>query len=224
MKLPSRIYITSLCTLFLLCCATRATGQENGFYVKADLGGGVTMDTDLNEFFGPVAPGSKVKFDPGFRYGFAAGYQITDWFALEGELGAMSSSINEITDASHVDAWFINVPFLVNAKFQYRNASHFTPYIGAGVGGADSILDVDFIELNGVGMSGTTSEVVFAWQGFAGVRYNFNDQMSLGLEYRYTWSDKPSWEVDETFGTFTDHLSFGEIQSHSLSLAFQWRF
>jgi OOP family OmpA-OmpF porin len=202
-----------------------ACAQDIGFYVKADIGGGVTMDTDLDSFFGPVAPGSKVKFDPGLRYGLAAGYQFTHWFALEAEFGAMVTKIDQITDANHVDAWFSSVPFLVNARFQYQNSSRLTPYIGAGVGGAASVLDMDYIELNGVGTSGTTSDAVFACQAFAGLQYNLNDRMSIAVEYRFLWTESPSWDSDYYYyGNYDTRISFGQIKSQSLSLAFRYRF
>lgn len=201
-----------------------ACSQDTGFYVKADMGGGVTMDTDLKSFFGPVSSGSEVKFEPGLRFGLAAGYQFTDWFALEAEIGGMYTEIDEITDATYLDAWFSSVPFLANARFQYRNNSPLTPYLGAGVGGAASTLDMEYIELNGVSTSGWASEVVFSWQAFAGLQYNFNEQMSLAVEYHFVWTDSPSWEADYHYSSASSSISFGQIESHSLSLAFRCRF
>jgi hypothetical protein len=103
MKLSSGTSISTLLAALLpLICSSPACAQDTGFYVKADVGGGVTMDTDLNAFFGPVAPGSKVTFDPGLRYGLAAGYQFTHWFALEAEFGSMVTKIDQITDATPI--------------------------------------------------------------------------------------------------------------------------
>jgi OmpA-OmpF porin, OOP family len=225
MKYSPAISISTLLGVLLpLACSSVAFAQDTGFYVKADMGGGVTMDTDLKSFFGPVSSGSEVKFDAGFRFGVAAGYQFTDWFALEAEVGSMSTEISDMTGATYLDAWFSNVPFLANARFQYRNASPFTPYVGAGVGGAASIIDMDYIELNGIGTSGTSSDVEFAWQAFAGLEYKLNEQMSLAIEYHYVWTDAPSWESDFYYGNHNDSISFGQIESHSLSLAFRFRF
>ena len=225
MKLSSGISISTLLAALLpLICGSPACAQDTGFYVKADVGGGVTMDTDLNAFFGPVAPGSKVEFNPGLRYGLAAGYQFTHWFALEAEFGSMVTKIDQITDATQVDAWFSSVPFLVNARFQYQNSSPLTPYIGAGIGGAASILDMDYVEVNGYGVTGTASDAVFAWQAFAGLQYNLNDRMSIAVEYRFLWTDSPSWESDYYYGSYNSNIRFGQIQSQSLSLAFRYRF
>src|SRR5436309_468371 len=110
---PLRAFAAGTAITLLMTLAAR--GQNMGFYLKGDLGGNLTQDTELREFFGPVTPGSKVKFDPGVRFGVAAGYHVTDWFAAEGEFGVMANNIRSITDATRVhDAVFSNVPFLVN--------------------------------------------------------------------------------------------------------------
>jgi opacity protein-like surface antigen len=83
---------------------------------------------------------------------------------------------------------------------------------------------VDYISLNGTSMSGDISDVVFAWQGIAGLRYKINSQMGLSFEYRYFYGDGPNWEPDFTSGTFSDQMKFGHTQSHCFSLAFDFHF
>lgn len=200
-----------------------ASAQQGHLYVKGDLGGNITQDTDLKEFFGPVTPGSKVKFDPGVRFGVAAGYWITDWFAAEGETGIMANNIKSITEASRADATFSNVPFLANLRIQVPNA-RFSPYIGAGAGGSASVLDTDRITINGTTMDGSDSDTVFAYQGFAGVKYQINEQMWAGIEYRYFATDRPEWQADFAFGTESDKVRFGGARTHSLSLTFSYSF
>src|SRR5215472_16179579 len=46
-------------------------------YVGADAGGTIPSDLNVKEFFGPVAPGTKVHLDPGFRLDFVGGFQLT---------------------------------------------------------------------------------------------------------------------------------------------------
>ena len=86
------------------------------------------------------------------------------------------------------------------------------------------MLDVDFIQLGDTSMSGSESDGVFAWQAFAGVRYALNEQMGIGLEYRYFWADSPDWEVDFTSGTFSNRMSFGNTETHAISVAFDFHF
>src|SRR5437588_622917 len=88
---------------FALVSALSVHAQPAGLYLKADVGGNVTLDTELREFFGTTTPGTKVKFDPGLRVGLAAGYQLCDWFAAEGEFGLMANRIASITGADRVD-------------------------------------------------------------------------------------------------------------------------
>src|SRR6266403_1434529 len=128
-KISRLLVLVSMTSGIALLSAVPAQGQQGRFYVRGDVGGNLTQDTDLKEFFGPVAPGTKVKFDPGFRFGVAGGCQATDWYAAEAELGFMDHNIDSITGASRGhDAWFVNVPFLVNAKFQWPNRTLLTPY------------------------------------------------------------------------------------------------
>src|SRR5439155_21623270 len=151
-----------------LLSAPTTHAQQNSWYLKGDVGGNVTLDTDLKEYFGEVTPGSKVKFDPGVRVGFAAGYFLTDWFAAEGEIGVFANNLSSITEADSVDAVYSNVPFLINARFQCPRPGFVTPYFGGGVGGSVATLDADHIRLNGTTLDGTMSDVVFAYQAFAG--------------------------------------------------------
>lgn len=215
----------NLLTGTLLTAALPALGQSTGFYVKGDLGGNITQDADLKEFFGPVAPGTKVKFDPGFRAGLTGGYQFIDWFAGEVEVGYMENRIDSITGADRVhNAWFGNVPFLLNGKLQYPNSSPLTPYIGAGVGFSEALISVDHIDLGETSLHGSMNDTVFAWQGFAGLRYRINDRMGVSVEYRYFAADGASWQADFTQGTASDTLRMGRTQTHAVSLAFDFRF
>jgi opacity protein-like surface antigen len=202
-----------------------ALGQSTRFYMKADVGGNITEDATLNEFFGPVGPNTKVKFDPGFRAGFGGGYQLTDWFAPEVEVGYMQNRIKDITGADRIhDAWFGNIPFLVNGKLQFPNASIVTPYAGAGVGFSEALLSVEHLDLNGTSLHGDINDTVFAWQAFAGLRFKLNDQMGLSLEYRYFNADGASWQADSTHGTISDTMRMGNTHTHSISVAFDFRF
>jgi opacity protein-like surface antigen len=214
-----------ICCAVAAGCTVSAWSQGTRFYVKADAGGNLTQDADLKEFFGPIAPGSQVKFDPGFRGGLTGGYQFTDWFAGEAEVGFMENQINSITAADRIhDAWFANVPFLVNGKLQYPNSSPLTPYIGGGVGFSEAIIDVGHIDIGGTSLHGRMNDTVFAYQGFAGLRYRLNDQMGLSLEYHYFAAEGANWQADFTSGAASDRMRMGRTQTHAISVAFDFRF
>ncbi len=201
-----------------------AFGQSTGFYLKGDIGGNFTPDVSLKEFFGPVAPGSKVKLDPGVRAGVAGGYQVTDWLAGEAELGVVENQIDTITGADVVhNSTLANVPLLFNVKLQWPNQSPWRPYIGAGAGFSETILNADYISLGGTSLHGSAADTVFAYQAFAGLRYQLNDRMGVAVEYRYFVAESPRWQSDFSFGG-SDSVSFGRSQTHAFSLAFDFQF
>jgi opacity protein-like surface antigen len=224
--ITKQLAFTAIFTTSLLAALNAAQGQSTSFYVRGDVGGAVTRDTELKEFFGePLAPGSTVKFHPGFRFGLTAGYQLTDWFAAEFQTGVMANSIDSITGASRVkDASLSNVPLLVNARFQLPNRTGLVPFIGGGGGGASSVLSADHIDLGATKMHGTDSSAVFAWQAFAGLRYEINSRMSVSLEYHYFATTAPDWKAETTFGTTTDRLRLGGIETHAATVAFEFKF
>lgn len=218
-----------VCGALTLFSATLAWSQQRpGPYFKFDLGGTVTEDTDLKEFFDVGVSGAKVQFDPGFRLGLVGGYQVTPWFGAEFETGGMENRISSITGAGPVfihDAYFGNVPLLVNARFQFPNRSLVTPYVGAGAGGAVSFIDVDEVQVGNTFFHGSDGTAVFAWQAFAGLRFAINDSMGLSVEYHYFDAQSPSWTAEHIHGfAGNDTLSFGRSRTHVASLAFDFRF
>lgn len=215
-----------VCGALTLFSTPPAWGQRPGPYLKFDLGGNLTQDTDLEEFFGENVSGAKVKFDPGFRAGMVIGYQLTDWFGAEFETGGMENRISSITGADFVhDAYFGNVPLLVNARLQLPNRSRLTPYIGASAGGAISFIDVDEVHIGNTFFSGSDGAAVFAWQAFGGLRFALNDSMGLSVEYHYFNAQSPSWEAEDIHGSVgSDTLRFGQTHTHVISLAFDFHF
>jgi opacity protein-like surface antigen len=224
MNTTKKLLVLSGIASALVVSSAFAQNRANTFYMKADGGANWTADADLEDFFGPVAPDSKVEFEIGPRFGVAGGYNVTDWFATEFEFGFMWNEIDSITDASVVDAVFGNGPFLVNLKLELPGNSPVIPYVGAGAGGSFMFLDIDYIELGGVGVWGTENAVTFAYQFFGGVRFRINDQMSVGVEYRYTATGEPDFESDWGYHSGEDDIGLGRIESHSVSATFTFRF
>jgi len=197
----------------------QAQSESGRFYVKADLGGNYTRDTSLKELFGEsLTPGSKVKFDPGGRFGIAAGYYLTHWLAAEVESGVMANEIDSITGASRVDAVFSNVPLLFNLRLQCPHADRVVPYIGGGVGASFPTIDIEKIDSSTGRRDGSDADAVFAYQAFAGLRFKLNHRMGLSLEYHYFHADGAEW------GDSSDRLRFGATETHAVSIAFDFHF
>jgi len=228
MKNYSRtLALLSVCSTLVLLVSPPASAQQSRFYVRTDVGGQVTQDTRLLGFFGePLAPDAKVKFDPGIRLAFAGGYRVTDWFAGDVETGVMTNNISSIGGASRADnATYSNVPLLLNARFECPSSKFpLSPYIGGGFGMSASAFDCDHIDIGGTSLSGSQATVVFAYQAFGGIRYRLNDRMGLSVEYHYFATTDSSWDVDASAGTSSSKMKFGGTQTHTASIAFDFRF
>ena len=195
-------------------------------YIGASLGGFATHSTSVNEFFGPIS-NTKVHFDPGVHVGFVGGYQLCDWFSVEGETGAYVNQIDSIDGASLGNEFVEQVPLLANVRLQWPTHGQclVTPYIGGGLGGSISVIDFqDDISLNGVQGNGSSATLVFAYQAFAGLRFAITQNIDIGVEYHYFVTTGSDWKFDNTFGTTTDHVKFGGTQNHAASVAMNFRF
>jgi opacity protein-like surface antigen len=179
----------------------------------------------VDHWFGENVQGVKLQLDPGLRAGVSGGYLVTPWFAPEFELGLMINEVDSITGPAFADEVTLSqFPFLVNAKFLIPNRSIVTPYAGIGAGGSATFFDADYIRIGNTSLSGEDSDVVFAWQAFAGLRFALNEQMGLGLEYRYFQAEGASWEADFVGPSFDDEFGLGRSSIHTVSLTFEFRF
>jgi len=216
-----RLGIGLLAATTLIC----ARAEQGKFYVVADAGAVVTVDTELKEFFGePLAPNSELSFDPGFRLGVRGGYGVTDWFDAEIETGIMACNIDSATGATENDSSLANLPFLLNARFHLPGLQKVSPYIGGGLGCSTTILSADDLTIGNTRLDGSTAGIEFAYQAFAGVRFAINDRMGLSLEYHYFATTSVSMSADVTVGTPSDELELGRIASHTATIAFDYRF
>ena len=191
-----------------------ACGVETTPFMELDLAGYLTQDTNLKEFFGPVPPGTKVKFSPGGQIAVNMGAQITDWLAPSAEIGLMVNSITSITGASHVGAALLNVPVLVNLRVQWPHRSRWAPFAGAGVGYTLSTLSTSRVTLGDTSIKGSDSDAVFTYQASAGLRYGDKD-VGVSLTYRCLIFDNASW----SFGSSSEKIRFGSALNQIFTIA-----
>ena len=208
-----------------VCFALEAQNADSKWYFRGDLGVSLPMETDLEEFLGPVND-VEIDFDPGLRLGVAGGYRITPWLAVEVESGAQFNSINESRGES-VDASLTQVPLMGNVAVQCNNFDRWVPFVGIGAGGVSSILDIDErvdVDEGTARVEGNDADLVFAYQAFAGVRYEFNDRMGVGLLYRFMGAEGASWDVDSDDLGGDLKIALDDVFTHSVSVLFQLHF
>ena len=167
MKL-SRIALTLIVAAGVATPALRASAADAGPYLTLDGGVNILQDLTVKQ---PGSASKKVEMDTGFRVGAIGGYNLNEWVGLELESGFMYNGFRGMNDA-----WYGAVPILGNVVFRYENSSGFVPYIGAGAGGAYTM-----VEGNGT----DKSDFVFAYQGKVGVAYQISANMAVDVGYKF---------------------------------------
>src|SRR5579872_2755063 len=168
-----------------------ARAQTPGWYVGGE--GAWSHLEDQNATSTSPGTSTPLKIHPGegFAAGIDGGYEFRSGLRLEGELvyrrqdetSGTSAGVTSPTHG-HID----NLAIMGNAFYDFNNATRFTPYVGAGVGGARLHLD-DFNSVGSPGLSDTDWRL--AYQGIAGVRYTIDQNWSASLDYRYFATTNP---------------------------------
>ena len=144
--------------------------------------------------------------DVGARFGFAIGYNFHPYFGVEFDTGW---AWNDFKDSAYS---LTQVPMLVNGTFRFPNQTGFEPYVGGGAGGVWNTFGVSDC------CGDYDSDVVFAWQGLAGVRYKFNPNMALGLGYKYLGT------LGGEFTTYGIRTELDTMHNHSVNLVWTLKF
>jgi opacity protein-like surface antigen len=180
--------------------------EFGGWYIRGDLdyhwsdfrgADYITYGVCVDPCGEPVGlPGSNSfsfgELDGAFSLGGGVGYQITPylrtdltadyWFQSDFE-GSTTDGISVSTDTSSYSAWLL----LANAYADLGTYYGFTPYVGAGIGGAHVKWDDLHNTIDGVTtVHDGASNWRFAWAIMAGTAYCLTDNLKLDVGYRYT--------------------------------------
>ncbi len=224
MKTITRLRNTSLLTLPIAVCllgfSPAVSAQEETiagrFYFNSSLGGSwigsTTLTSSDGSFINPLNSG-QVKFSPGVQTDIGFGYHINEWLAAELEIGVAFNPIDSIggNGGSGGNLTLFQIPILANVVFRLPTRSRFKPFIGLGVGGVQTeLLDNDLF------YGRSADDFGFAWQGFAGVRYELGSKWELGVVYKYLGT------TERSFGAFDAQMEGTQTQSLSVSVLFKF--
>jgi opacity protein-like surface antigen len=200
----------SLCAFLASGLALQAADDPQTAYFKFDVGVSLINDIDIRglEGFNGFAADAKLKVDPGVRFDIAGGYNFTRELALEIETGFTFNRIKELEVMGvrgRVDADLFQVPILANLIYRLPLNSPFKPYIGGGAGGVFTIVSEEDI---------TENDFTFAFQALAGVDYEINQNMDIGIGYKFLGNVKPE----------LDGVELDNIYTHAILAVFRFRF
>lgn len=226
--------VGGVCVGCALASAVSGRAGEPGPYFKGEIGPTMTEDVTLRDFLG--LGGGKIEFDPGMRMAVGGGYSFSDFVAVGGETGFTFNYIDNISGnfVGEGDSSIGQVPLLANVVFKFPNPSRVVPFIGAGAGVSFPFFHADDIVFDptpgspGSGdetiVDGSESDAVFAWQAFAGLKYQINDNMSVGLSYKYLHAESPDWEAEDVFTGLDSEIAISDLRTHAVTFVFTFRF
>lgn len=195
------------CLLLALLLAVAAPPVlAAGHYVS--LRGGLGWSDDVDRAFG--SDKSSLSYKDPWEMDLAVGHRF-DFLRLEGELGYMKTSVDELTNSGGakvpVSGEDKHLKLMINCLLDWRNRTPFTPFVGGGVGAAYVHQDVDMVTVRGgkrISIDDKTWD--FAYQLMAGVNWAVNADWSVDLMYRFygvsdrthdlTGGDNTSVEID----------------------------
>ncbi|PSJ57275.1 porin family protein [Mesorhizobium ephedrae] len=177
-----------------------AAPDVGGWYIRGDIDYHWTNFRN-GDYILYGAPGQRGKFDDGdlkgaMSLGAGIGYQVNDYFRVdltgdyffdadfEGSTSGFCGGVPcTSTDRSSMSAFLL----LANAYVDLGTYHGFTPYVGAGIGGAhikwDKLVNDDD---NGRTEHDGGSEWRFAYAAMAGVSYCLTNRTKLDFGYRYS--------------------------------------
>jgi opacity protein-like surface antigen len=199
-----------------------------GPYFRAGIGPTIFQDSELKGFnvFGNTGPSAPVSYDVGVAFNGAVGWAFNQYVGIDFDTGYIWGRMNSVQNYQANGSTMGNVPFMGNLTLSLPIPhTNIVPYIGGGAGGADSIFNAHNFQDNALGspgqgyyVDGSASDVVFAWQAFAGVRFMLNPSLSLGLGYDFFFTGNP------TFSGGGASTEFQGVRTHSILLTLQANF
>jgi outer membrane beta-barrel protein len=177
--------------------AQDAGKQEVSVYAGALFGDDLTSQ---------AISGRTPKLDDSFTYGLRYGYHITDQFEIEASLGETPSTVKNLAGG---DIDLDLTTFDVDAVWNYRNGTRFTPYAFAGVGYAIADLDRNILGTVGATPVSIKDDDGFTLNAGLGARYQATDHLFLKAEARYRYLDKVVDHFDQSLNTVETTLGVG---------------
>jgi OOP family OmpA-OmpF porin len=199
--------------------------RDAGPYYRFNFGPTFPEDGRLTTF-DTFSAGNTVSYDIGFALEGAVGYAFNRWVEAELELGWRWNEIGQIQGFALQETFLNQVSFMANVVLQYPvHGLRVVPYIGGGVGGAATLFDTDGLSNGVVTVGGSDADFVFAYQGFAGLRFVINGQMSVGGGYKYFASDGSTYHLGPIVCCGPElQVGFDRVPIHMVLLNFTLKF
>lgn len=208
------------------------------WYLRGQVGVGINADYDLDYLINPLNSNDfhfeQHSIADTFFIGGGVGYEWNNWlrFDVTAEYRAKtqvkaygSYTSGGGTYGDYYQGQLKSWVFLANAFVDLGTWECFTPFVGAGVGGA-YVTMADLTD-TGLGTSGrgtgrNSSNWNFAWALYAGIGYNVTKNLNIDLTYRYLSYGEVTDTIDCAGGCNADSYKFSNLHSHDIMLGLRW--
>jgi opacity protein-like surface antigen len=163
-------------------------------------------------------------FNDGFNVGARLGYQWNA-FRFEAEYSHRENTSNATTLGARIGGTLDTNTIMFNSIYDFNVGwGPLTPHIGIGLGGAT--VNGNF-NAPSVGYRSKTSDVLFAYQAIAGLRYLFTPNLAFDLDYRYRGTSDQSYTTNSfTVGgvSFPSRRFSGSGNTNNVVASLTWIF
>lgn len=210
----------------------------SNWYLRGQVGVGINGNYDLDYIINP-ANSNDFHFEQHsiadtYFIGGGAGIEWNDWlrfdvtaeYRAKTQIKAYGSYTNG--GGTYGDSYTGDLKswvFLANAFVDLGTWECFTPFVGAGIGGA--YVTMANLTDTGIGTSGrgtgrNSSQWNLAWALYAGVGYNVTKNLTIDLTYRYLNYGEVTDAIDCEGGCNADSYKFSNLHSNDIMLGLRW--
>ncbi|HWG06131.1 MAG TPA: outer membrane beta-barrel protein [Beijerinckiaceae bacterium] len=223
--------------------------ESSGWYLRGDVGVGNTIQGKVSSNFagGAVPPGFTLNerhLDDSALAGIGVGYEFNNWFRADitGEYRTSarfqaieSAALGGGTSFDTYNGSVQSSVVLANGYVDFGHWHGFTPYIGAGIGGAfnqvASLTDIGAGATGvgapgngGLGFAPTKSSTSLAWALMAGVSFDVTHNLKLDISYRYlNMGDAQSGVIACTTACVGESQKY-HLASNDIRIGARWMF
>ena len=213
---------------------------EGAWYLRGDIGVGVTNQFDITYLPSPPDVGNGFAFDQhswadSVFFDAGVGYEWNSWLRFDVTAGYRDRTqvnargiYNPATGQGdsyqgYLRSWVV----LANAYVDFGTWDCLTPFLGVGIGGAYNQM-ADLVDMGigttggGFGRNSTNWSPAYAF--YAGIDYDVTKNFIVELSYRYLNYGSVTDTVDCIGGCNADSYKFSNLSSNDFMLGMRWRF
>ncbi len=212
---------------------------EGAWYLRGDIGIGITNQFDLTYLPSPPDVGNGFVFDQHswadtVFFDAGVGYEWNSWLRFDVTAGYRDrtqvnarGTYNAAADGDSYQGYLRSWIVLANAYIDFGTWNCLTPFLGVGVGGAYNQM-ADLVDM-GIGTTGhgfgrNSTNLSPAYAFYAGLDYDVTKNFIVELSYRYLNYGSVTDAIDCVPGCAADSYKFSNLSSNDFMLGMRWRF